>query len=55
VAPPGSATVREPAGNGIAEFFKMLSAAAAVSERFFWHINATTPATCGLLIDVPLK
>src|SRR5688572_3849215 len=55
VAPPGSATVREPAGKAIAEAFKIVSAAAAFSDGFFWHISATTPATCGLLIEVPLK
>src|SRR5687768_9968959 len=55
VAPPGSATVRDPAGKAMAEAFKIASAAAALSDGFFWHIRATTPATCGLLIEVPLR
>ena len=55
VVPSGSATVREPGGNAIAVDFKIDSAAAAVSDGFFWHINATIPATCGVAIEVPLK
>jgi len=55
VTPPGSATVRDPGGNGIAVDLRIDSAAEAVSDGFVWHIKATMPATCGVAIDVPLK
>ena len=42
-------------GNGRAVFFRMVSTCAGVSgDGAADCINATTPATCGAAIDVPL-
>src|SRR2546421_4307720 len=41
------------AGNGRAVAFSLAATSSGVSDGFFDSINATTPATCGVAIDVP--
>src|SRR2546423_9471718 len=41
------------AGNGRADDFSLAATSSGVSDAFFDSISATTPATCGVAIDVP--